>query len=1000
MKKLQLSILIIILCALSLYGQYDSLEGRWLHYGLESGLRTNSFRVITQDSIGFIYIGTDDGLYTFDGHIFREIENSFSVSEGFSRITDLDYIALYNVVIISSTNGIYTYSCANRTLQRHDEIIVNSITYDRKNSQCYYTGRSQGQSPEFFLKVLDLSSLDVRTLPGISSKIPLSHLVFDKESNGLWIGQSELQLYDLEHGKLETIDIPLDYGTLEITDIEVNGKNILIATIGQGLLFFNKENRSWQRFLYYQKSLNQNRNVVRHISKQDDKIYISTSDRGPGYFDLANNTFSFYIHNPKDPFSITQISARSTFTDREGNLWVAMAESLSLLAQEQNIFSLEQQPLSSSIDRRNISDYYLATINDLILQANRGINKLSTYNTEGIPVSDPFVYESGTYEGVSLYKSNWGMIYSNSRNTIYEIDPQKKTVRPVFTNNEIPSSKAFYRVTGIKDTLVMWQSGQMAFVSHENGVLKYSHIEPIKLIDEIQSIDNQIYLSNVTSLMRRTSRNTYQKFDQISDSLYTGAHSPIHLADYDSDHIVLGTNHLGIAKMNKTTGDFSMINRNDGLKTNVVSKLTADPYGNIWALSSAGLLMYNSKHQATATFTEDEGTFSTGLLPDIIQYLGNDQIGISVDHGLNLWNVGSMGLDNEPAAIIVHTIDGHEAKNNLVFPPNTKQINISYSNFDYGLSRAHRFEYSINEQDWRRVERSGTVQLIASKAGRYNMKIRGVDGLGRRMKEAEVSFKIKPYWYQTYWFIGISLLSAFGIGLYIMNRVNQRRKQLVEIEKNYQNITKEMENQILRAQMNPHFLFNSLNSIRYFILTKETDKAANYLTKFSRLIRLILENSNQNKVSLQSELELIKLYVGLEQIRFDEKFSFDLKVAPDIDSSQILIPPMIIQPFLENAILHGIHPKSEYSTLSLKISQTLDGGLKCSIIDDGIGRQKAQKIKSEKATNQKSMGMSITEKRLQMISKDFEDLISISDAYPGQKYVGTKVDLNIPAISN
>ena len=450
--------------------------------------------------------------------------------------------------------------------------------------------------------------------------------------------------------------------------------------------------------------------------------------------------------------------------------------------------------------------------------------------------------------------------------------------------------------------------------------------------------------------------------------------------------------------MNKHTGDFAMINRNDGLKTNVVTRLAADSYGNIWALSSAGLLLYNHKHQATAAFTENEGLFSTDLLPDIIQNLGNDYLGISVDHGLNLWNIQNMKLDDEPPAIVIHSVDGLDALKDLVFPPNTKQINFSYSNFDYGLTHAHRFEYSLNNQDWRPVQKAGEVQLIASKAGKYNLKIRGVDGFGRRMKEADVSFRISPFWYQTYWFIFLSLLSAFGIGTYLMYRINKRRKHLLDLEANYKNVTKEMENQILRAQMNPHFLFNSLNSIRYFILTKETDKAASYLTKFSRLIRLILENSNQNTVTLQSELELIKLYVGLEQVRFDEKFTFELILQDDIDSNSIFIPPMIIQPFLENAIIHGIHPKKGPSTLKLSISLKAKDLLQCRIEDNGIGRDKAQKIKLEKAHGKKSMGMNITEKRLLMISKDFKDLLKIEDAFPSLDNPGTRVQVLIPIV--
>ncbi|HRP00259.1 MAG TPA: histidine kinase, partial [Flavobacteriales bacterium] len=199
----------------------------------------------------------------------------------------------------------------------------------------------------------------------------------------------------------------------------------------------------------------------------------------------------------------------------------------------------------------------------------------------------------------------------------------------------------------------------------------------------------------------------------------------------------------------------------------------------------------------------------------------------------------------------------------------------------------------------------------------------------------------------------------------------------------------------LRAQMNPHFLFNALNSIRHHVLNSRPEEADRYLSKFARLI---LDHSDQRSVPLADELQALRLYLELEAARFDDKFSFHIQVDPTLDTSTTMIPPMLIQPYLENAIWHGLMQKREGGELSLRIAR--DGQLlRIEVEDDGIGRAKAAELKSRSALKKRSMGMSITQQRLAMIEKQqgmrcevrVEDLV-LPDGEPG----GTRVTLLIP----
>ena len=208
----------------------------------------------------------------------------------------------------------------------------------------------------------------------------------------------------------------------------------------------------------------------------------------------------------------------------------------------------------------------------------------------------------------------------------------------------------------------------------------------------------------------------------------------------------------------------------------------------------------------------------------------------------------------------------------------------------------------------------------------------------------------------------------------------------------------ELEMKALRAQMNPHFIFNSLNSINRYILQNNKALASEYLTKFSRLVRIILQNSQTALISLESELEALQLYLELETVRFDHHFTFKISVEADLDISAIKVPPIIIQPYAENAIWHGLMHKEERGTLLIELYQEKDL-LCCRITDDGVGRKKAAEMKSKSATVHKSIGMQITASRIEMMGhkKQLDASIKITDlVLPDGTDGGTEVLIKIP----
>ncbi|MCE3225547.1 MAG: hypothetical protein K0S32_98 [Bacteroidetes bacterium] len=254
--------------------------------------------------------------------------------------------------------------------------------------------------------------------------------------------------------------------------------------------------------------------------------------------------------------------------------------------------------------------------------------------------------------------------------------------------------------------------------------------------------------------------------------------------------------------------------------------------------------------------------------------------------------------------------------------------------------------------------------------------------------------KEKKRWLYAAFFIGGSVILIVIILVTVQYR---RKKQQAESARD----KAVFELQALMAQMNPHFLFNALNSIQDFILEKSKHEAYDYLARFSKLVRMVLNNSEDKMVPLQRELELIRLYVELEQLRFTNGFDFTLDISSGINSDTVEVPTMLIQPYVENAIWHGLMNlnNERKGELSIRIEKN-SSLLKIIIQDNGVGRKNAAQYRKEEM--HKPVGMKLTERRLQMINKmqGYENAsVSVSDLYDKeQKAIGTRVEINLPLL--
>lgn len=268
------------------------------------------------------------------------------------------------------------------------------------------------------------------------------------------------------------------------------------------------------------------------------------------------------------------------------------------------------------------------------------------------------------------------------------------------------------------------------------------------------------------------------------------------------------------------------------------------------------------------------------------------------------------------------------------------------------------------------------------------IEVDGVNGV----QQYPVEFRTElPFWKQTEFLW--ALLSLLAISIYFVFRfaVNRSRKGAVVEAK-----LAHLERSALQAQMNPHFIFNSLNSIQSYIANNENDKANRFLAKFSRLIRSMLNHARSQKVTLHEEVESLRLYMELEKMRFKDKFEFEIMIDEDVDTSDIELPPLLIQPYLENAIIHGLAQKRSKGKINL--FYIMDGKyLLATVTDNGVGYETSKAQKSGQPSLHKSVGMTVTQKRLEMLDEGNRDrkvhIKEVKDRFG--VVLGTKVEVKI-----
>ncbi|OFX52044.1 MAG: hypothetical protein A2046_16620 [Bacteroidetes bacterium GWA2_30_7] len=465
--------------------------------------------------------------------------------------------------------------------------------------------------------------------------------------------------------------------------------------------------------------------------------------------------------------------------------------------------------------------------------------------------------------------------------------------------------------------------------------------------------------------------------------------------------LVIGTKGLGllIFKDNKVF----QINKTKGISGSLVTSLQIKER-DIWVGTDNGLTKISFAQNDIQNFSISNITTKNGLISNEVNslYMYNDLIFAGTNGGLTYFNTKSYLINKIPPPVYISGLSVMQKdtiiSNGIELDYDKNEITISYVGLSFKDAGNLEYRYKLEGTtgNWQ-TTRLTHIQYSKLAPGDYNFIVYASNENGVWSKTpAKISFVIHPAFWQTIWFRLLFILFIIAIVtmiyLYRLKIIKERNKLSQKANK-YMLLS-------MGKQLNPHFIFNSLNAIQGFIFKNDKQSSNEYISEFALLMRKTLYNSQNDFIPLADEIELLTSYIKLEVMRFNNKFTYEITVDKQLEIANWKIPPFILQPYIENAILHGLRYKDETGHLILKLNY-VNNHILCSVEDNGIGREKSEIINKENRKGHISMASKITDNRINMINSlhNFNISMKYFDLQNENGLAtGTRVDFVFPVI--
>lgn len=482
----------------------------------------------------------------------------------------------------------------------------------------------------------------------------------------------------------------------------------------------------------------------------------------------------------------------------------------------------------------------------------------------------------------------------------------------------------------------------------------------------------------------------------------------------DRGNIYIGT--LGGLSILSKDGKITSYDRSNGLRNDRCEGILKDEQGFIWIGNLSCILRYDPSSRTFAVFEEGMGFSHAGFRMRSAYTSASGEMFWGTDKGLIHFFPGQMSRSALPLRPFIHTLQvgnqvfrftGSDASR---FPYYTSSFVFTFSSGELSGDKKNQLRYRLRgfDNDWHTPATIGQAVYSKLPPGKYVFEVKASrDGITWYESPYNIRLVVTAPWWRQTWFRLLCIALAAGLAGLIYFNLRKKKKAREALQKNKEELmllsVKMAESRFLnlRLQMNPHFLFNSLSSIQHLIVSRQTNKSYKYLTVFSNFLRSLLNFAEKNFIPLDEELKILRMYVELESLRFDESFSWEVRADEGLLNDEVLVPTLMVQPFAENAIWHGLLHKEGEKKLSIRFAAHSDEFLSCTIEDNGIGREKALSIRESNihAKMRESKGIAIIQQRLELLqqktgkpaSVEIEDLEDASG-----RAAGTRVRIIIP----
>lgn len=963
-------------------------------YTTDDGLPTNYVYGVIEDNEGYIWAYTENGLAKFDGQQFHH----FSTEDG------LPSNDVYHLVKDDTTGLLWMQTTAKVPAYVENDSIValNDFTPRLKwltkyNGKIRYTYHRFVKNRSIIVDSLLITEKFYQLIPKKARKKEL--IPSYRKEEIIYGSVNQSTRFEFNYKK----NIYKEYSLPQILDITyVNYSHVGVYEMEQPFLIFSTRTLLYffkldTRTLISYNLENLNGSPVKHISIDflDNQTLLLNTDKCYLFFDKnLDLERTFYPKNIAEQYTMLHL-----FIDSQGNYWMGTREG--------GLFFISKEELKTSyLQPNNVRDkviekllwnkgtIYAVSDNSNIYQIAANDNLLPIYQHLKQPNFND-----------AIVRSNGDMIFTNAKEAIIFTNHQSEPI--IGLPNYSPLKKLLKTKKNnphfhINLKRVVWnEKHQQLFFSTLYGLFGYD-IEQTTL----QRIGPARHDWNI-----HTDTFNHRTYFAHQEGIYSFQNGQLQqelasqgtvttLWAKDAQYLWIGTQNRGLLEWDRQTNEVRQIT-----KRKYITAIWQDEHRYLLGTHEGVVVLQEKEDGYQETYCYDR---KDGLLTaEILDVLADSQF----IYAATIKGVMKIKKDHTPLVkdslqrLSIQNVAVNDSTTALTKLSNLRhsqnEIVIQYHLLDFASKDNIQYHYRLApiQQNWVTTD-AKQVRFDDLRPQDYTFYLKATDWYGNEytLKES-LTFCIQKAWWQTWWFRLLVLALFLGTLAFFIKRREQQQQKKLAYEKSLNQQIADLQLQSLRGQMNPHFIFNALGSIQYFIQTHRTDEADNYLTMFARLMRKYLDSATERYVDVATELAMLKEYTELEMMRFEGLFQTFIQVDEDIDPEEESIPSMMLQPFVENAINHGLQLRTlGDGLLTIACNKNQKGALVFKISDNGIGRSNAAKYRKKSHV---SRGMKNVHQRIETLrANGLSDIdILIDDLYPDDAtYPGTIVTLTFKNI--